>query len=322
MVANGRNFTTPGALTNSGTLVAASGSTLGTNGALTQNGTLLIGAGGAASVNNNGDYSQGSGASFNIELGEDNPAGFQQLTVSGTAHLGGTLQVALVNGYMPAPGQTFTVIEAAGVDGQFDNVIGATATYTAKEVIIHPTQNTATLTLTSAVSRKTHGMSGDFDLPLVLSPAGSGTVEPRANGPTTIVFTFSDNVVATDGTIDSNEFTITNATFSNASISANTLTLNLSGVIDQSVVSVTLNGIQNTSGNPLTGDNDIEIRALVGDANQSQVVDKPDLQGVKDHAGEPLDQMSGNYLFDLDLDGTIGRGDGRVIKMNKLHTVP
>lgn len=37
---------------------------------------------------------------------------------------------------------------------------------------------------------------------------------------------------------------------------------------------------------------------------------------------EPLDQMSGNYLFDLDLDGTIGRGDGRVIKMNKLHTVP
>jgi hypothetical protein len=157
---------------------------------------------------------------------------------------------------------------------------------------------------------------------LVLAPAGSGTVEPRANGPTTIVFIFSDNIAAADGTIDSNEFTITNATFSSASIPANTLTLNLNGVIDQSVVSVTLNGIQNTSGNPLTGDNDIEICALVGAANQSQVVDKPDLQGVKDHAGEPLDQMSGNYLFDLDIDGTIGRGDGRVIKMNKLHTVP
>ena len=61
---------------------------------------------------------------------------------------------------------------------------------------------------------------------------------------------------------------------------------------------------------------------MLGDANQNQIVDVPDIQGVKDHTGQTLDQMSGNYLFDLNLDGTIGRGDGRVIKMNKLHTVP
>ena len=77
------------------------------------------------------------------------------------------------------------------------------------------------LQLIAAVSRKTHGASGDFDLPLVLSPAGNGTVEPRANGPTTIVFAFSRDIAATDGTISSNEFTIVNATYSSASISGN-----------------------------------------------------------------------------------------------------
>jgi len=100
----------------------------------------------------------------------------------------------------------------------------------------------------------------------VLSPAGSATVGRSAGGPTAVVFTFSDNVVAADGMISSNEFTIANATFSSASISGNELTLNRTGVIDQSVVSVTLNGIDDTDGNPLTGDNDVQIRALVGDA--------------------------------------------------------
>ena len=179
---------------------------------------------------------------------------------------------------------------------------------------------TNSLTLLSAVSRKTHGSAGDFDLPLVLAPAGSGTVEPRAGGPTTLVFTFSDNVEAADGMISSNEFTITNATFSSASISGNMITLHLTSVTDQSVLGVTLNGISDTNNNALTGDNDVEVRALLGDSNQDQTVSKPDLQVVKSHAGQTLDQT--NYLSDLTLDGVIDGLDCRVVRMNKLHAVP
>jgi len=40
------------------------------------------------------------------------------------------------------------------------------------------------------------------------------------------------------------------------------------------------------------------------------------------HLGQSLDQTSENFLFDLDLDGTIGRRDTRVIRANKAHTVP
>ena len=76
------------------------------------------------------------------------------------------------------------------------------------------------------------------------------------------------------------------------------------------------------NGSPFTGDNDVEIRALVGDANQDRIVDRNDYLAVKAHAREPLDQMSGNYLFDLNLSGCINRADGRVVRMNKLHTVP
>ncbi|MBA3961301.1 MAG: hypothetical protein H0X40_05290 [Chthoniobacterales bacterium] len=201
------------------------------------------------------------------------------------------------------PNATMGLVQPAGVVVQFTT-----------------TGQNAPLTITGAVSRKTHGAQGDFDLPLILAPAGSGTVEPRAGGPTTLVFTFSEDVEAADGMISSNEFTITNATYSSASISGNMITLNLINVIDQSVVSVTLNGISDTSNNALTGDSDVEVRALFGDANQDQTVDKPDLQGINSHLGQTLDQT--NYLDDLNLDGAITRKDGRIVQMNKLHTVP
>ena len=126
--------------------------------------------------------------------------------------------------------------------------------------------------------------------------------------------------MAADGTISANEFTIANASFSSASISANTLTLNLTGVIDQSVISISLSGIKSTGGGALSGDSDVEIRALLADANQDQAVDRADFGSLRAHRGESVD--SSNFVLDLDLDGLIGLGDRRLVGMNKLHTVP
>ncbi len=178
------------------------------------------------------------------------------------------------------------------------------------------------LTLTGAVSRKTHGSVGEFDLSLVLDPPSNATVEPRNGGPTQIIFTFSQDIAVADGTLDSNEFMITNADFGSALIGGGTLTLNLASVVDQSVVDIAVNGITDLNGNPLSGNNELNIRALLGDTNQNQAVEKPDLQLIKNHAGEALDQASGNFLFDLDLDGVIDKLDGRVTKKNRHHTVP
>ncbi len=176
------------------------------------------------------------------------------------------------------------------------------------------------LTLASAVSRKSHGSAGNFDLTLVLDPASNATVEPRSGGPSQIIFTFSDDVVASDGMISANEFTITNATYSSASISGNQLTLNLTGIVDQSVVTIALSGIESTGGDPLTGDNDVAIRALLGDANQNQVVDRPDITLLRAHMNEAVDNT--NFVLDLDLNGIVGPHDGRIVRQNKTHTVP
>ena len=177
-----------------------------------------------------------------------------------------------------------------------------------------------TLTLTGAVSRKTHGSAGDFDLPLVVDPASDATVEPRSGGPTQVIFTFSDNVVATDGMISANEFTITNATFSSASISGNEITLNLTGVVDQSVITIALSGIEDTNGTALSGDNDVAIRALLGDVNQNLMVDRSDITVLRAHMNEPVDNT--NFVFDLDLNAIVGPHDGRIVRRNKTHTVP
>jgi hypothetical protein len=176
------------------------------------------------------------------------------------------------------------------------------------------------LTLIGAASRKTHGSAGNFDLPLVLDPASDATVEPRSGGPTQVIFTFSDDVFASDGMISANEFTITNATFSSASISGNEITLNLSGVVDQSIVTIALSGLENASGDSLSGDNDLAIRALLGDVNQNRVVDRPDTMLLRAHMNEPVN--GSNFVFDLDLNGTVGPHDGRIVRMNKRHAVP
>ena len=176
------------------------------------------------------------------------------------------------------------------------------------------------ITFVSAVSRKTHGPAGDFDLPLVLDPPGSGTVEPRAGGPTTLIFTFSDNAAAADGTLDANDFTISNATFSSASISGDTLILNLSAVVNASVVGVSLNGITSISGVNISGDNDLEVRALIGDVSGNGAVNRTDVAQTKFQSGAAA--TNANFREDVDLSGGIDGTDVSQVKLSVGSAVP
>lgn len=71
-----------------------------------------------------GNFTQNSAGVLAIELG---PLAHDQLAVSGTASLGGTLDVTLwstsgVPSFTPAPGQQFDLLLAAVVSGQFQNL--------------------------------------------------------------------------------------------------------------------------------------------------------------------------------------------------------
>jgi T5SS/PEP-CTERM-associated repeat protein len=61
---------------------------------------------------------------------------YSQINVTGTAMIGGTLNIILTNGYAPPPGQTFTILNAGAVSGNFDQVNGASITYGASGVTL------------------------------------------------------------------------------------------------------------------------------------------------------------------------------------------
>jgi hypothetical protein len=174
------------------------------------------------------------------------------------------------------------------------------------------TDDDVALVLTSAVSRKAHGAAGAFDLPLTLDPLAHPTIEPRLGGPTTILFTFNNEVVA-------GAFTLTNATFVSATVASSNLTLNLTNVVDQSRVTVVLNGLADLVGNPLLGANAVVIRALYGDVNQSGSVSVSDLQYVKNRLLQPLD--ASGFLADVNLSGSVSVSDLQAVKNNLLHTI-
>jgi T5SS/PEP-CTERM-associated repeat protein len=70
-----------------------------------------------------GSYEQDDGGTFEAEIGGTDPGnGYDQIQVTGAAVLGGNLNVRLINGFTPAVGQTFRIVNAASVSGAFASI--------------------------------------------------------------------------------------------------------------------------------------------------------------------------------------------------------
>lgn len=71
-----------------------------------------------------GSISLSSTSTLVIELGGTTPgSGYDQLTSSGTLNLDGTLQLALINGFLPTAGQTFDIFNGGDTIGAFSALI-------------------------------------------------------------------------------------------------------------------------------------------------------------------------------------------------------
>jgi hypothetical protein len=92
---------------------------------VTNNGTLLPGEDGAPGVVTiNGNYTQTATGTLAIQIAATDVASFNQLVVNGTANLDGTLDVMLLNGYMPNSGDSFVVMTFGAASGSFAAVTG------------------------------------------------------------------------------------------------------------------------------------------------------------------------------------------------------
>jgi fibronectin-binding autotransporter adhesin len=100
----------------SGLLTLLNGYNLTTAGDFSNQGYLLIDFTSVLIVS--GDYTQGSGATLEIQLGGTPDTGlFGQLNITGNAALDGTLVLTPVNGYTPTTGDAFQIMTFASRNG-------------------------------------------------------------------------------------------------------------------------------------------------------------------------------------------------------------
>ncbi|MBA3483791.1 MAG: autotransporter-associated beta strand repeat-containing protein [Pirellulales bacterium] len=103
-----------------------SGATLGGSGTIAadvtlNNGAIVAPGNSPGTLNIAGNYTQNSGGTLKIELAS--PTSFDRLAVTGNAALGGTLEVSLIDGFIPTADQTFDILSFGSVGGAFSSVI-------------------------------------------------------------------------------------------------------------------------------------------------------------------------------------------------------
>ncbi len=115
------------------------------NGALTNDGTLSPGhspgimtVSGDLTLQAQNDAGTLTGSALEIEIGGPNPGDYDVIDVSGHLALAGALHVTFINGFTPAPGETFHILNAGSVSGTFDVVTGAVVTSTQGGIDIAP----------------------------------------------------------------------------------------------------------------------------------------------------------------------------------------
>ncbi len=172
--------------------------------------------------------------------------------------------------------------------------------------------------LLAAVSRRMHGGSGTFDIPLPLS--GTAGCESRTGGPTQLALSFSEPVAAIDATLDCSEVGLSSGACSAVTPAGNDLIVDLTGAAPNACLTVTLSGLEDAAGNDLTGDTDVSIRVQRGNRDSSDtVVNIVDLNAVKQNLFNPLD--AGNFRSDINADGVVNIVDLNETKQSLFSNV-
>lgn len=168
------------------------------------------------------------------------------------------------------------------------------------------------LTLTSAASVKTQGTQS-FSVPLPLT--GEPGVECRSRGSQhTLVFTFSEDVVSGSATLTGDGRIAGSPVFS-----GNTMTVNLSRVVDVQKITVTLTNVTSSGGDVLPSAA-VSMNVLDSDVDASKTVDNTDVSLTRNQIGIPV--TGSNFREDVTTDGTITGGDVRAVKRARGNSLP
>ena len=160
-------------------------------------------------------------------------------------------------------------------------------------------------TPTAAVSRKTHGGAGTFDIDLPLT--GNVGIECRSGGAANdyqMIINFANSV-----TVESASVTSGTGSVSSFSVSGSQVTVNLTGVTNVQRITVTLH---NVNDGMHSGNVPVFMGVLVGDVNGNAVVNASDVALTKAQVGQTVG--GSNFREDVNANGTISAADVALVK--------
>ena len=146
----------------------------------------------------------------------------------------------------------------------------------------------------SAVSRKTHGSSGTFDIDLLAAPAQTECRSGGAGEDYQVVVTFARPV--TVGTVG--VASIDGKALAAGNVAGSVVTIDLSRVANVQTAMITLGNVNDGLG---SGNVTIPLRVLVGDATGNSTVTTSDVGMVKSQAGQPV--TASNFRTDVTANG-------------------
>lgn len=192
-----------------------------------------------------------------------------------------------------------TLIDHTFVKAQTDNAFPA-ATY----MVAGNAACGSSIVPISAVSRKTHGSAGAFDIPLPLT--GSPGIECRSGGAShnhQVVITFV-------GPVTIGSAMTSGGMVSSTTVSGNTVTVNLTNVPNAQIITITLVGVNDGTN---TGNVLIPMGLLLGDTSASGNVNSTDVSETKLNSGQATN--GANFRTDVSVNGVINSSDVSTVKL-------
>ena len=166
--------------------------------------------------------------------------------------------------------------------------------------------------LVGAVSRKTHGPAGDFDIKLApLVPAGVIGIECRRKTDDThhVVLSFAAPVTFTGVNVSGTHGAVTTTPIS-GSAAVSEVTVNIAGVANQQTINIDLLGV--TAGAAPTTVS-VPMGVLLGDVTSEKSVNSTDVSATKAQSGRLADED--NFRFDVTTNGLINSSDVSTVKL-------
>jgi hypothetical protein len=205
---------------------------------------------------------------------------------------------------LPAPANSVPRDSTTGFGGVFFNLIDVAQGYVFDPILV------------GAVSRKTHGDAGTFDVDLMPPNSGIECRSGGTNGDYQVVITFAtpvtlsgaSAVAAPSGTASVSGTPI---------ISGNQVTINLTNVSNAQRFNISLLGVNDGT---TTRDISVPMGVLIGDTNANGVVNSSDISQTQAQSGQPVSVA--NFREDVTVNGFINSSDITAVQARSGTALP